>query len=512
MPLQGFTMPPPYKGLDLVSPIDNMDPSYALELVNVFPGAGAPTVRLGYEEFCDVGLAQELYFMKELPLKDGSSQLIAANNTKIYSITTGGVSTEITNSSPHTDAEFQSVIFGNNIYFANGIDNLSVYTGTGFVQDCTFTFSGGVTLADIINISAYKARLYMVEKDSAVVHYGGTSVTGVGGTPAATAFDFQYVFTHGGFLVSCGSFTNQTSNTSQDLFYACSSEGEIVFYSGSSPSDTNWGIVARYFIGKPLGYRAFIPINADVWILTQQGIVPMSALFQMSPEQASQTVSARINPRISEFSQLLPFNHEWTGAFWPAGRRVYISVPTSSTQVSYLVYSLDTQGWADFKLYSDTHGISLAIFNRLPYYGSSNGIVWKGETGQADAVTSTNSESITYSGRSAFSFFGSRANYKVFADIRPIVRTKRGITLNVGIDTDFQRASTVTGVTTSPGTFTPWGSPWGSTWSSSLEYIFDRFATQGQGHSAAYRFGGSLKNSTMQILGMEIRFNLGGQV
>jgi hypothetical protein len=67
-------------------------------------------------------------------------------------------------------------------------------------------------------------------------------------------------------------------------------------------------------------------------------------------------------------------------------------------------------------------------------------------------------------------------------------------------------------VTTSPGTFTPWGSPWGSAWSSDLEYIFDRFATQGQGHSAAYRFGGSLNNASMQILGMEIRFNLGGQV
>ena len=198
--------------------------------------------------------------------------------------------------------------------------------------------------------------------------------------------------------------------------------------------------------------------------------------------------------------------------FWPAGRRVYIVVPTSSTTASYLVYSLDTQGWTQFRLSDNSHGISLAIFNRLPYYGSTTGIVWKGETGQADAVTSTNSEAISYSGRSAFSFFGSRANYKVFADIRPIVRTKRGITLNVGIDTDFQRAITVTGVTTSPGTFTPWGSPWGSSWSSDLEYIFDRFATQGQGHSAAYRFGGSLKNSTMQILGMEIRFNLGGQV
>jgi len=512
MPLQGFTMPPPYKGLDLISPIDNMDPSYALELVNVFPGAGAPTVRLGYEEFCDTGLSQELLFMRELPLKNGSSQLIAANNTKLYSIAANGTLTDITNPTPHTYAEFQSAIFANNIYLANGVDHLSVYTGSGTAIDATFTFGGGVTGHNIINVSSYRERIYMVLENSAVVYYGNTQATGVSGTASTNSFDFQYVFTHGGFLVSCGSFTNQTANTSQDLFYACSSEGEIIFYSGSSPSDTNWGIVARYFIGKPLGYRAFIPVNADVWILTQQGIVPISALFQMSPEQASQTVSAKINPKISEFSQLLPFDHEWTGAFWPAGRRVYISVPTSSTTVSYLVYSLDTQGWTEFRLYSNTHGISLAIFNRLPYYGSASGIVWKGETGQADAVTSTNSESIIYSGRSAFSFFGSRANYKVFADIRPIVRTKRGITLNVGIDTDFQRASTVTGVTTSPGTFTPWGSPWGSTWSSGLEYIFDRFATQGQGHSAAYRFGGSLKNSTMQILGMEIRFNLGGQV
>jgi hypothetical protein len=154
----------------------------------------------------------------------------------------------------------------------------------------------------------------------------------------------------------------------------------------------------------------------------------------------------------------------------------------------------------------------MTIFKRLPFYGSAEGIIWQGETGQADAVTASDSQSIVYSGRSAFSFFGSRANYKVFADIRPIVRTKKGITLNVGIDTDFKRATTVTGVTTSPGTFTPWGSPWGSSWSADLEYIFDRFATQGQGHCAAYRFGGSLKNATMQILGMEIRFNLGGQV
>ena len=511
MPLQGFTMPPPYRGLDLVSSIDNMDPNFALELVNVFPGAGAPTVRLGYEEFANVGLTSPLEFAETLKLKDASEQLIVANSTKVYSINASGTVTDITNSSPHTNANFQSVTYANNIYLANGVDNFSVYTGTGSVQDATFTYTGP-SASDIINVTAYRERLYMVEKDSCVVHYGGTQVTGVGGTPATSSFDFQYVFNNGGFLVAVGSTTNQTAQTSQALFWACSSEGEMVFFSGTSPSDTNWGLVARYYIGKPLGYRAFVEINSDTWVLTQQGIVPISALFQMSPEQASNSVSARINPFISDYSKLLPFSHDWSGVFWPAGRRVYITVPTSSTTVTYLVYSLDTQGWTEFKLASNTHGISLAIFQRLPFYGSATGIVWQGETGQKDAVTSTSSENIAFSGRSAFSFFGSRANYKVFADIRPIVRTKRGVSLNLGIDTDFQRASTITGVTTSPGTFTPWGSPWGSTWSADLEYIFDRFAVSGQGHSAAYRFGGSLNNATMQILGVEIRYNMGGQV
>ncbi|NDD84576.1 hypothetical protein EBZ38_09955, partial [bacterium] len=59
---------------------------------------------------------------------------------------------------------------------------------------------------------------------------------------------------------------------------------------------------------------------------------------------------------------------------------------------------------------------------------------------------------------------------------------------------------------------TPWGSPWGSPWSSGVEYTYDRFATKGQGHSASIRFGGSLKDSTMQILGFEIRYDMGGQV
>lgn len=510
MAFQGFTMSPPYSGLDLVSPIDNMDPSFALELVNVFPGASAPTVRLGYEQFANVGVSTPIATVASLDLKNGTSQLVAATNSKLYSATTAGVVTDITGSTTVTNAEFQTVTYANNLYLCNGVNNAKVYTGTGNAQDVTFT---GVTLSNLINVTAYKERLYFVEKNTAKVWYGGLQVVGTGGTPALTSFDFQYVFTKGGYLVGIGSFSTNTSMTSQDYFWACSSEGEIVFYNGVYAGDpTTWGLVARYYIGKPLGYRAFVRINNDVWIITEQGIVPISGLFMSDPEAAVQIVSYKINPLISEYAAIIPFDHQWHGFFWPQGRRVYISVPVADNACRYLVYSIDTKGWTQFQLFNDEHMFSSCLFNKKPYYASTTGIVWKGETGQADAVTSTDSQAIAYSGRTAFSFYGSRANYKAFKDIRPIIKVKRGVALNLGLDTDFKRSATVTAVATPSGVFTPWGSPWGSPWSAEVEYVFDRFAVKGQGHCAAIRFGGSLKNSTMQILGFEIRYDMGGQV
>lgn len=511
MPFQGYTMPPPSTGLDLVTPIDNMEPAFALDLVNVFPGNAAPTVRLGYTQFANIGVANPIKFTTSLVKADATNLLIVATNNKLYSVTTGGIVTDRTGTTIPTTGDWQSVIYNNRVYLCNGSETAQVWDGTAATfSNLTFT---GVPLTSLINVTAYKERLYFVERNTSKVWYGGLQVTGTGGTPALTAFDFSYVFTRGGYLVGIGSFSNTTSTTSQDYFWACSSEGEIVFYNGVYAGDpTTWGMVARYVVGRPLGFRAFVRINNDIWILTEQGIVPISGLFQSDPEQALNVVSSKINPLISEAASNFPFDHQWTGFFWPQGRRVYISIPSTGAGAYFLVYSIDTKGWTKFQLFNDEHALSSCLFNKLPFYGSATGIVWQGETGYADAATTTDSQSIVFSGRTAFSFYGSRSNYKAFKDIRPILRTRRGVTLNIGLDTDFKQGTAVTSVVSPTSTFTPWGSPWGSPWSSGVEYVFDRFATKGQGHCAAIRFGGSLKNTSMQILGFEIRYDMGGQV
>jgi hypothetical protein len=510
MAFQGITMPPPSGGLDLVTPIDSMAPETALELVNVFPGAGAPTVRLGYQQFAYVGVSAPIKTLTTLNLKDGTSRLIAATDTKLYAITSGGTVSDITKASPHTNGDFQFVTFGNNLYLCNGVDSAQVWTGTGVAINVTFT---GVTLANLSNVTAYKNRLYFVEKNTAKVWYGDFQVTGTAATPALTSFDFQYVFNRGGNLLAIGSFSTSTSMSAQEYFWACSSKGEIVFFNGTFAGDaTTWGLVARYFIGEPLGPKAFVRCNNDIYVITQQGIVPLSGLFISDPQASLNILSRNVNPIISDTATTFGADGQWTGFFWPQGRRVYFQIPTSGSGNYFLVYAIDTKAWTIFRLYDDQHVLSSCEFENLPYYASSTGVIWKGETGQADAVTSTDSQAITFSGRSAFSFYGSRANYKAFKDIRPILKVKRGITLNLGLDTDFKRASLDTTATIPSGSFTPWGSPWDSPWSAGTEFVFDRFAVKGQGHCAAIRFGGGVKNSTMQIIGFEVRYDLGGQV
>ena len=506
---EAFTMPPPSLGLDLVSPIDNMDPSYALELVNVFPGATAPITRKGYEEYVDLSSGNTaVNTIADYNKADGNSEMIVVSEggtPKIFKVV-GGVATDITGSTPITAgySNMQTQQFGSRLFMCNGEDTMQVYDGST-VADSTFT---GVTLANLINISSYRERLYFVEKDTLKFWYGDTQQVGdPGGTNPLNSFDLQYAMKQGGFLVFAGSYTNQTAQTSQDLFFAISSEGEVVFFSGTDPSDTNWGLVARYYIGKPLGYRAFIKVNNDVWILTQQGIVPVSALFQVSTDQAANVVSARVNPYISQYVSLLKFSPRWHGIFWPEGRRVFVNIPSSESTTTMLVFSIDTGGWCVYELFDNEDSITLALIDGTPYYGSFHGYVYKGEIGSTDK-----GNSITFNGRTAFSFYNSRGNYKAFKDIRPLIRSRKGLTLSLGLDIDFQRQGQVDSVSTGPAVLTPWGSPWGSPWSSGTQYIFNRYAVRGQGHSAAVRFGGSVNKSDLQIYGFEIRFDRGGQV
>jgi len=526
MPLQGITMPPPSGGLNLVAPLDQMEPQDALELVNVFPGAGSPTLRNGYQKVSTTGasIGAAIRTTSELVLADASRQLIVATGTQLYSMSTAGVVTDISKSGNYTNGEWQHVVFNNRIYLCNGVDNAQVYSGVPATPAADLTFTG-VALSDLIAVTAYRGRLYFAQKNTAKVWYADFQQTGTAGSPSLVSTDFSFVFRQGGFLVAIGTYSSTISSNTQEFFWAMSSQGEIVFYTGTFPGDSSWQIVKSAFVGKPLGRRAFIQVNNDVWIITAQGIVPISAMFSTDATTAVNLISNKINPLISQYASANPFSSMWDGFFYPEGRAVYITVPYNTAEAFFLVYSIDNQAWTTYQLYSPAHAISSVIFNNKPFFGAADGNLWQGDTGYRDAVDGASSQSIPFTIKTAFNFYGSRGNFKTWKDIRPIIKAIPGVVLRFAFHTDFKDFGTVSPITITQasGQFTPWsvpgGSPgsvgftaWGSPWSSPVEHIYNRFAASGQGHCAAIKLTGSADNTTVNFIAFEVRYEIGGQV
>ena len=502
MSFESYTIPIPYLGLNQVDPIDAVPAEFALDIANLYGESGRLKLRGGCEVLTDTGEGAPVEGLYSLRLQSGAEQLIAAVNNELHEVSTGTTS-DITGSTTPTSDQWNATVFGNALYLCNGADTAQGYNGSSTFQDLTFT---GVTLANLINVSSYKERLYFIEKDSGSAWYGGTKVTGLSATPALTEFDVGYVFKKGGFLLACGSWSDNIGDNRADLWWACSSEGEIVFYSGSYPGDSAWTLVARHPIGRPMGYRAFVRVNSDVWIITEQGIVPISALFQAG-SAASESVSRSVNPYLSTYAKQVGFSHRWHGAHWPNGRRVYLNIPISSNDTRILVYNTDTGGWFPYEYSNAGVGLSWAVHDGFPHHGDSGGVVYKAENAKSD-----NGDFIQYRLRTPFHFFGSRGAWKRFLDVRPLVRTQRGISLGIAVDTDFKETASAGTINATSGSSTPWGSPWGSPWGAGTDYIFERSAVEGQGHSGAIRIFGSIKDVPLEFNALQVRFESGGQV
>lgn len=498
---QGFTLPAPNGGQNLIDAIDNIPLSDALEMNNLIPMGQSVSVRGGYEEVDATGEGSQINLLAGLALASGTSKIVACAGSKIWEFSTG-TAVNITGSSAPTSSNFNEAVFANRLYLCNGADVVQVYDGST-VTDSDFT---GVTLSTLINVGSYHDQLYFVKKDSLEFWYGGSEAVGAS---ALTKYDLKYFMKLGGRLLFVGSWTNQLASTSADLFFACSSEGEILFYQGLAPDDTTtpWQLVARFVIGKPMGYRAFVRVNNDIWIITEQGIVPVSALFSLDTNAALDVIGRKINPLISNYAKVIGFSHLWHGVHYPQLRRVILAIPRGDNGVLLLHYQTDAKAWGPCSLYQDSDCVSTAVVAGLLYYGSSNGTVFLGESGYND-----NGNPISISTRLGFSFFGNRGTFKAFKDLRPLLKTRRGLQLQVGIDTDFKRVANLNTITTNSGVFTPYGSLYGSLYSSSVDYIYDRFSLKGQGHCGAVRIEGSIKDTPLEIFGFEVRFEAGGQV
>ncbi|MEM6833288.1 MAG: hypothetical protein AAF562_06655 [Pseudomonadota bacterium] len=158
----------------------------------------------------------------------------------------------------------------------NGTDAGQVYDGSSW-SAMSFT---GVSSSDLSAIWLYRSRWFFVEKDTLNAWY--LPVDSITGT--AQTVSLAGVFQRGGALFFGATWSLDSGDGQDDKNVFVSTDGEVAIYEGADPSSaTDWRLVGRYDIAKPLGVNCTMQAGGDLLIATIEGIVPLSQVLQKDP-------------------------------------------------------------------------------------------------------------------------------------------------------------------------------------------------------------------------------------
>ncbi len=248
---QPLTVLAPIKGWNTRDALAEMDPQAAFQLDNWFPRPDKVVSRGGCKLWA-TGLGGPVESVMEY-VKAGVHTLFAAASGKIFDVTAAGAS--VTALGGLTSARLQHVEFsgpgGQFLYTVNGVDSPHYWDGAAW----TVPAITGADQTKFIGVNVYRGRLFFVSGNSTKFAYLGIgAIAGV-----ALEYDCGQFLGLGGALMACGTWTVDGGSGPDDLFVIISSEGEVIVFQGTDPSmSTNWQMIQRFVVGKPLGRRCFM--------------------------------------------------------------------------------------------------------------------------------------------------------------------------------------------------------------------------------------------------------------
>ena len=440
------TISAPTSGWNTRDPLDQMDPTYAIKMINAFPDDGFVRTRRGYTPHCLItGNTSDVNTLVELPLANGSSKLIACAGTRFYDVTS---SSSVALGPAITNSTWQHVLIGTRILFFNGTDTPQMYDGTTWSQP---SFNGQVhnlTPSNLIQGCQYKSRLFVVEKNSAYVWNSNTAAF----QGQMHRIDYSFILQRGGTVEFVSSWSRDTGVGLQDYFVIVSSEGEVLLYSGTDPENANnWSIAGRFFLPEPVaGRRAYLGLGSDLLIIHKAGITPLSALLSGGNNSSYASITSNINSAFLSAAQDYGNSPGWNAAYHSGGKAVYFNIPVSNVAQQF-VLNPERGAWAQ---YTGMQAKVWASFGDSIYFGGTNGRVFKAETGTLDNGAPIKSEV-----HIAYNYFKDRARIKRFTMIRPHVKSAPGETFSIGTDVDFKEA---------PFTYTTQNNEGGFNWNAGL--------------------------------------------
>lgn len=347
----------------------------ALILDNWFPEAESGRLRRGYADHA-TGMSADINTLL-VYTSASASKMFAANGANIYDVSSAGAVGAAAVSGLTSD-KWQDTMFattgGQYMVIANGSDSVRNYDGSSWSTPAITN----VTSSTLIHVAVHKSRLWFVQSGTADLWYLPTlNVAG-----AATKFPLGGLLDKGGYIMACGTWSVDAGSGMDDLFWAWSSEGQIIIYQGTDPA-SSWALVGVYDIGKPIGRRCTFAVGGDVALMSDDGILPISTVMKTDRAVISEkAMTKRIRQAWVDSTLRGRSTFGWQIISHPVRNMAIVNIPaTGSYPVYQYVMNTITGAWCRFY---GMNALCWAHFNNEIYFGAGDGTVYKADTGGTD--------------------------------------------------------------------------------------------------------------------------------
>ena len=391
---------------------------------------------------------------------DGTNWSKMATTTTAQTISTitrggaGNLTATLTTASAH------GLITGNRVTVSgatpsafNGSFTITVTSSTAFTYTMasapasdatvvgTYTVLGitGVNSNTFVNVNLFKNRLFFTQEDSLKCWY--LDVNAIGGV--ATSFDFGGIARNGGFLQAIGTWTLDAGQGADDYFVAVTNMGEVFIYIGTDITDpTNWALKGVWQFGQTFTRRCFFKWGGDLLLLTQDGLVPMSAALQSSRLDPRVNLTDKIYYAVSQAATTYFANFGWQINYYASENMLILNIPISGGIQQFVMHTI-TKSWGQF---TGIEANCWEVSGATGMFFGGNGYV-----GRFYDQASDNNQNIKATCQQAYSYFDSRGTLKRFTMVRPIILTDNSLpTVLCGVSTDFDTSNATGTVTFNP--------------------------------------------------------------